>query len=822
MESLECSIKDRIFNPNVLSYFRNQPKPENITEPFTDPFFPPNENSLLAKDSNGNFIDPEEGSKYSKQIDSSQIEWKRASEIFPNYLLFEGAIDPSDIKQGKIGNCYFLSSIASLCEFPNLIYQIFINKEINKFGYYELVLFIDGKFQIVILDDYFPVLKGTNIVYFARPNKNELWVMLLEKAWAKVNGGYSNIISGWPCEALSTLTGFSTSKVVFSKSNIDDIWYEIKVADKSNSILCISSKNDKECEDHGIVRNHSYTLIDTLEIEKGENTYRLCKLFNPWGHKEWNGDWSDQSPLWGEEEKKQLEEYYKRKKEEGDQDTIMKDDGAFWMCVEDVVKYYQRVDICDVMYDAYVKFFKVEKEKTTVPNVFNVYIRRARRIGISLIRRQWRFNRKIKDNSYPASVVVMHYDPKKKELTNLKGAYNSYDDCDIYKSFKAGYILIWLYQREPSDYYYLRISSPAKFKYAHVGYDYQFNLLQEMFITSIKTANKKKIDEANDVYEDICNKYQDSGIGYRIVINKSKSNICKWSNDTTAIQNMTILPPYDGQPKFDFSVEPSDTKIVLAMKNDSYGYYWLNIKSTMKIVEKSKISPMGLLKEHLIKKIKQMKFSLDKFLNLEISQSDLPIDEYYDFMSLGLEAAQTKKTFEELDSNKIMLEELVKMDPEVMKKVIDLPNKEEDESKLTWGYSKKENGIYLGQFKDLSRNGRGAYKFDNDGSVWVGYWKKNMKDIKGIIYDSNGNKVFEGEYKNGMRNGYGVMNFESGEKYEGEYKDDKRCGKGTFYWDDGSKWEGTFEDNEMNGVGIFYDVDGENWEAEYKNGEAVE
>ena len=213
---------------------------------------------------------------------------------------------------------------------------------------------------------------------------------------------------------------------------------------------------------------------------------------------------------------------------------------------------------------------------------------------------------------------------------------------------------------------------------------------------------------------------------------------------------------------------------------------------------------------------------MSQFLNLEISQSDLPIDEYYDFMSLGLEAAQTKKTFEELDSNKIMLEELVKMDPEVMKKVIDLPNKEEDESKLTWGYSKKENGIYLGQFKDLSRNGRGAYKFDNDGSVWVGYWKKNMKDIKGIIYDSNGNKVFEGEYKNGMRNGYGVMNFESGEKYEGEYKDDKRCGKGTFYWDDGSKWEGTFEDNEMNGVGIFYDVDGENWEAEYKNGEAVE
>jgi hypothetical protein len=50
------------------------------------------------------------------------------------------------------------------------------------------------------------------------------------------------------------------------------------------------------------VPGHAYTLLSAAEVlDINGNTVRLVKLRNPWGSGEWNGDWSDQSPLWTDE-----------------------------------------------------------------------------------------------------------------------------------------------------------------------------------------------------------------------------------------------------------------------------------------------------------------------------------------------------------------------------------------------------------------------------------------------------------------------------------------------------------------------------------------
>jgi calpain-15 len=50
----------------------------------------------------------------------------------------------------------------------------------------------------VIVDDYFPVNQRGEPI-FAKPSGNrEIWVMILEKCWAKLNGSYADIEGGLP------------------------------------------------------------------------------------------------------------------------------------------------------------------------------------------------------------------------------------------------------------------------------------------------------------------------------------------------------------------------------------------------------------------------------------------------------------------------------------------------------------------------------------------------------------------------------------------------------------------------------------------------
>ena len=46
----------------------------------------------------------------------------------------------------------------------------------------------------------------------------------------------------------------------------------------------------------GIASGHAYSLISVYEADGP--VPRLVKIRNPWGQKEWNGDYSDDSPLW--------------------------------------------------------------------------------------------------------------------------------------------------------------------------------------------------------------------------------------------------------------------------------------------------------------------------------------------------------------------------------------------------------------------------------------------------------------------------------------------------------------------------------------------
>ena len=61
-----------------------------------------------------------------------------------------------------------------------------------------VTLFLNGVETPIIVDDHFPArFSGKRWVpCYSRTKDNKLWVMLLEKAWAKVFGSYSRIVGG--------------------------------------------------------------------------------------------------------------------------------------------------------------------------------------------------------------------------------------------------------------------------------------------------------------------------------------------------------------------------------------------------------------------------------------------------------------------------------------------------------------------------------------------------------------------------------------------------------------------------------------------------
>ena len=70
-------------------------------------------------------------------------------------------ISPEDIRQGELGDCYFLSSISSIAnKYPQCIEDLFITKKTNEFGIYAVYICIDGFWQAVWIDDFFPCKKN--------------------------------------------------------------------------------------------------------------------------------------------------------------------------------------------------------------------------------------------------------------------------------------------------------------------------------------------------------------------------------------------------------------------------------------------------------------------------------------------------------------------------------------------------------------------------------------------------------------------------------------------------------------------------------------
>lgn len=123
---------------------------------------------------------------------SSHMWWQR----FPDFhVVSDFGFRAEDLRQGGVGDCWFMSALAVIAERPDLILRLFGGETSrNPGGCYQMQLFLDGEWQAVMIDDRLPCTDqqrrpdGSGIAY-SRTDGQQLWTSLVEKAYAKAAPG---------------------------------------------------------------------------------------------------------------------------------------------------------------------------------------------------------------------------------------------------------------------------------------------------------------------------------------------------------------------------------------------------------------------------------------------------------------------------------------------------------------------------------------------------------------------------------------------------------------------------------------------------------
>ncbi len=253
-------------------------------------------------------INYKEAGKPNQTFLKEQNLYNKKNKTYPLYNKGEGdsnEVAMNDVVQGSIGDCYLMSSIASVAsKNPAYIQELikykegdskavvilYIKDEVTNIRV-EKPITVDFRFPVkstekkenVMTDDLGMSISTTieESLPYAKAGDNELWVMLIEKAYAQEMVSYENIKGGNPAEALAVLTGKDSEPKDVSSEN-KTLEEDLKAAIAGNNVAVAGTikspdKSDKVMLDDKtpIFYNHAYSILDVTD--------GIVKLRNPHG-----------------------------------------------------------------------------------------------------------------------------------------------------------------------------------------------------------------------------------------------------------------------------------------------------------------------------------------------------------------------------------------------------------------------------------------------------------------------------------------------------------------------------------------------------------
>ena len=393
-------FKDNLFQPNDESLYSSKQEVQDYRMQKIPKFLREKKKVLL--------------SQYALSQREGRYSWSKLRDILEANKLnvFKDTRNlPSDVVQGELGDCYFLSVLAAFAEEPKIIADLIDPKGKGSDGAFTANVIIHGEPVTVVVDDEFPVANDIKLAFAGiNENSGNIWPLILEKAWAKCNKSYEDIIPGNSADAFEFLSPAPYNTYYHNSETRPTLFETIRDAQKKGffvlaDITETASTNLESLSRLGLITNHAYTVINTAVLRKNNGSeIKLLKMMNIWGTNEWVGDWSDTSSKWTQEFKKEV-------------GLEPKEDGIFWMSYDDYLQFYTTTHICKIHPDFEYKTtkFKSSKANNEPLNLSKVVVRQPGSGYFLVNQKNTRIYRNLKDPEYEnpfCNMVVFRDDDK--------------------------------------------------------------------------------------------------------------------------------------------------------------------------------------------------------------------------------------------------------------------------------------------------------------------------------------------------------------------------------------------------------------------------
>ncbi len=187
-------------------------------------------------------------------------------------VLFRNGVSMHDVNQGSANDCTLLATLSGLAyRDPQAVRDMF---RANPDGTVSVRFYQHGSHgpvpQWITVDR-----DTTGLAYAHSKDPKELWVALVEKAYAKKVGGYGNVASNNP-DMLYLLTGRRAHD-----GDLDDVLTVVRLRKALEQGKLVTAANLAH-DEAGLPSGHSYTVLGMRTV--GGETY--VRIRNPHGHGE--------------------------------------------------------------------------------------------------------------------------------------------------------------------------------------------------------------------------------------------------------------------------------------------------------------------------------------------------------------------------------------------------------------------------------------------------------------------------------------------------------------------------------------------------------